>query len=129
MKEGGRSSRFRIMGGFGECAYALREIFRELGERGVGRIDIVVSDGLPGIGEASRSVFPGADRKLCVVHAVRGARTRVRRCDCAAVLQGLNAIYRAQDREEAGQALSSFADTWKRRYPSLVKYWRYNSLT
>ncbi|MBC7229814.1 MAG: transposase [Actinobacteria bacterium] len=110
--EGGREILgFWIMGGSGASAHAWREIFRELKERGVERIDIVVSCDLSCILEASRSVFPGADHHLCVVHAVRGARTRVRRSDCAAVLQGLKAIYRAQDQEEAERALSAFADT------------------
>ncbi len=117
---------FWITGGSGESAHAWREIFKELKKRGVERIDIVVSDDLPGIEEASRSVFPGADHQLCVVHAVRNARSKVRRSDSAAVLQGLKTIYRAQDQEEAGRALSAFADAWKKRYPGLVKYWREN---
>lgn len=117
---------FWIMGGEGESARAWREVFSELAERGVQSIDIVVSDDLAGIEEATRSVFPGADHQLCCVHAVRGARTKVRRSDCSEVLAGLKAIYRAADRKEAENALSSFADAWKKRYPGLVRYWREN---
>lgn len=117
---------FWVMGGEGESAHAWREIFGELRERGVERIDIVVSDDLSGIEEATRSVFPGADHQLCCVHAVRNARTKVRRSDCSEVLSGLKAIYRADDQEEAERALSTFEERWKKRYPSLVRYWREN---
>ncbi len=117
---------FWVMGSEGESAHAWREIFSELKERGVERIDIVVSDDLPGIEEATRSVFPGADHQLCCVHAVRNARTKVRRKDSAEVLSDLRTIYRADSQKEAEQALATFADTWKKRYPGLVKYWREN---
>ncbi|MBC7247331.1 MAG: IS256 family transposase [Actinobacteria bacterium] len=117
---------FFLMGGEGESAHAWREIFGELKERGVERIDIVVSDDLSGIEEASRSVFPSCDHQLCCVHAVRNARTRVRRSDCSDVLSGLKTIYRADDQKKAERALASFAETWKKRYPSLVRYWREN---
>ena len=57
---------FWVMGAEGESAHAWREIFSELKERGMERIDIVVTGDLPGIEEATRTVFPGADRKLCL---------------------------------------------------------------
>ncbi len=41
-------------------------------------------------------------------------------------MRALKAIYRADNQEEAGRALSAFADAWKKRYPGLVKYWREN---
>lgn len=117
---------FWVMGGEGESAHAWRQVFTELKERGGERIDMVVSDDLAGIEEASRSVFPSCDHQLCVVHAVRNARTRVRRSDRSEVLSGLKTIYRADDQEEAERALASSADAWKKRYPGLVKYWREN---
>jgi transposase-like protein len=114
------------MGSEGESAHAWREIFGELKKRGVEHIDIVVAGDLSGIEDATRSVFPGADHQLCCVHAARNARTKVRRTDCSEVLTGLKAIYRADDQEEAERALSAFADTRKKRYPGLVRYWREN---
>ncbi len=62
---------------------------RELKERGVEHVDIIISDDLPGIEEAISSVFPGADRKLCVVHAMRTSQRKVRRKDWEKVLRGL----------------------------------------
>jgi len=114
------------MGAEGESAHAWREIFAELKARGVQRIDIVVSDDLPGIEEATRAVFPGADHQLCCVHAMRNSQRKVRRRDWEEVSQDLKAISRACDQGEAELSLSSFAERWKKRYPSLVRYWREN---
>lgn len=79
-----------------------------------------------GVEEAAMTVFPEADHQLCVVHEVRDARTKLRRSDSAELLASLKTIYRADDQGEAERALSSFADTWKKRYPGLVRYWREN---
>ncbi|MGQ9758870.1 MAG: transposase [Actinomycetota bacterium] len=45
-------------GGSGESSLAWEEIFSEMEERGAERIDIVVSDDLPGIENAGSKVFP-----------------------------------------------------------------------
>ncbi len=79
---------FWVMGSEGESALAWREVFKELKERGVEFIDIVISDDLSGIEEAVSSVFPGADHQLCVVHAMRNSQRKVRRKDWEKVLRG-----------------------------------------
>ena len=117
---------FFLMGAEGESAHAWREIFAELKARGVQRIDIVVSDDLPGIEEATRTVFPGADHQLCCVHAMRNSQRKTRRRDWEEVSCDLKAIYRAPSQKEAELSLSSFAERWKKRYPNLVRYWREN---
>ncbi len=117
---------FWVMGGSGESATAWEEIFSELVERGVERVDIVVSDDLNGIEKASRKVFPGSDHQLCVVHAMRNSRTKVRRVDLEEVFAGLKPIYKADCRENAEAGFEAFSERWKKRYPGLVKYWREN---
>lgn len=117
---------FWVMGGSGESSLAWEEIFSEMKERGVERIDIVVSDDLSGIEKASAKVFPSSDHQLCVVHAMRGARTKVRRSDIEEVFAGLKPIYRADSQKDAQAAFATFSERWKKRYPGLVKYWREN---
>ncbi len=117
---------FWIFGGEGESSCAWREVFSELRERGVERIDILVSDDLPGIGEAVGSVFPGADHQLCIVHAMRNSQRKVRRKDWEKVSEDPRVVYRAESEEEAEVALGAFQEAWKKRYSSLVRYWREN---
>lgn len=67
---------FWVMGSEGESARTWREIFSELRKRGVERVDILVSDDLPGIEEAISSAFPGADHQLCSPVPCATARER-----------------------------------------------------
>jgi transposase-like protein len=117
---------FWVLGSEGESAQAWREILGELKERGVERVEIVVSDDLPGIEEATSSVFPGADHQLCITHAMRNSQRKVRRRDWEEVSQDLKAIYRAFSIKEAEEAFQAFQEAWKKRYPNLVRYWREN---
>jgi hypothetical protein len=70
---------FWVMGGSGESSSAWEEIFSEMRERGVERIDIIVSYDLSGIEEASAKVFPSSDHQLCVVHAMRNVSEKMNR--------------------------------------------------
>ncbi len=88
------------------------------------RIEIAVAGGLPGIEEAVGAVFPEADRRLCCVHAVRNAGTRVRRSDCSEVPSGLKAIYQAPDGKGTEAALASFEECRKKRCPQPLRYRR-----
>jgi putative transposase len=117
---------FWVMGGSGESANAWREIFSELRARGIKSVDIFISDDLPGIEEASQSVYPASNHQLCVVHAMRNARTKVRRKDLDEVFADFKAIYRAEDIDGASDSLEAFSKRWKKTYPGLVKYWREN---
>ncbi len=52
-----------------------------------------VFDGLPGLEEAFRAVYPKADVQHCVVHKVCNTLNRVRLKDREAVAEDLKAIY------------------------------------
>ncbi|NPV60532.1 MAG: hypothetical protein HPY75_12850 [Actinobacteria bacterium] len=114
------------MGSEGESSRAWREIFSELKQRGLERIDIVVSDDLPGIEEAVASVFPSADHQLCLVHAMRASQRKARIRDWEKVSGDLKAIYGASSGKDAEEAFAAFQEAWKKRYPHLVRYWREN---
>lgn len=117
---------FWVMGGSGESATAWEEIFYELKERGIERIEIVVSDDLNGIEDASTKVFPSSDHQLCVVHAMRNSRNKVRKADLEEVFADLKPIYKAECQEDAEGLFEAFSERWKKLYPGLVKYWRKN---
>ena len=54
-----------------------RFVFKNLLERGVRRVLLVVHDDFPGLARLSKSLFPDADIQLCVVHMLRNARTHL----------------------------------------------------
>ena len=100
---------------------------RELWQRGLRRVWLFITDGLPGIDEAIRRVYPLAQRQWCVVHQVRASLAQVWFRDRALLAQDLRGVYMAGSRREALEALEKLRAAWGSRYPSLVASWWENS--
>jgi len=114
---------FWLFGAEGESAQNWEEVLKDLRRRGVKKVRIFVTDDLPGIEEAIRKIFPGADWQLCVLHAVRDALNRARKKDREALAQDLKAVYRAETEEEAKGALKKLRERWGSLYPRVVARW------
>ena len=110
-----------------ESATAWEEVLRELWQRGLRRVLLFITDGLPGMEEAIRRVYPLAQWQVCVVHRVRSSLAQVRARDRALLAQDLKGIYGARSRVEALEALERLKEAWGSRYPSLVAAWWENS--
>lgn len=110
-----------------ESAAAWEGVLGELWHRGLRRVLLFVTDGLPGIEEAIRRVYPLAQWQRCVVHQVRSSLAQVRSRDRALLAQDLRGVYTAGSRPEALGALERFRETWGARYPSLVAAWWENA--
>lgn len=54
-------------------------IFADLKERGLGKVDLIVSDGHMGIQSAAGRMFPGSSWQMCHVHFVRAVLRKVPR--------------------------------------------------
>ncbi|GAA6756963.1 hypothetical protein Thermus77420_24400 [Thermus thalpophilus] len=106
-----------------ENALAWEGVLRELWERGLRRVLLFLTDGLPGIEEAIRRVYPLAEWQRCVVHQVRGSLSQVRSRDRAALAQDLRGVYMAESRREALGALERLREVWGGKYPALVAAW------
>jgi transposase-like protein len=110
-----------------ENASAWEGVLGELWRRGLRRVLLFVTDGLPGIEEAIRRVYPLAQWQRCVVHQVRASLAQVRSRDRALLAQDLRGVYMAGSRKEALEALEKLRAAWGARYPSLVASWWENS--
>ena len=55
---------FWLFGAEGESSQNWKTILRELWDRGVRKVEVFISDDLPGIEEAIREVFPNAKWQL-----------------------------------------------------------------
>lgn len=95
------------------------ELLRGLKERGVEKVDLFVSDGLPGIRYACLEVFPASMHQSCWVHLSRSLGRYVRAKDRKEVLDALKKVYRADTVEKAKEELALFLETFKKRYPKL----------
>ncbi|MFX7040733.1 transposase, partial [Acinetobacter baumannii] len=80
-------------------------VLGELWQRGLRRVLLFITDGLPGLPEAIRRVYPQAEWQRCVVHGVRWSLSQVRSRDRALLAEDLRRVYGAESREEALGAL------------------------
>jgi transposase-like protein len=99
------------------------EILSELKERGVKGVRLFVGDGVRGLKEQIKRVFPGSRFQFCILHAVKRTLVKVRIRDRRMVAEDLKKIYKAVNSEGAKMALNYFRSRWVKSYPGIVKWW------
>lgn len=82
-----------------------------------------VTDGLPGLPEAIRRVYPQAEWQRCAVHGVRWSLSQVRARGRALLAQDLRQVCGAEGRGEALRALDEVQSAWGARCPGVVGLW------
>ena len=98
----------RILGcelGHSECMQGGLGFFRNLVERGLSGVDLVVSDAHEGLVQAARKVFAGAVWQRCQTHFRRNVSDAAPRRHQNAIHAALDVILKAENVEEARAAL------------------------
>jgi len=98
-------------------------ILTELKNRGLQDVFIACVDGLTGFADAIEAVYPQAQVQLCIVHLVRNSLKYVPWKQQRQVAADLKLIYQASTLEQAEDALTSFAQKWDGRYPTISQLW------
>lgn len=112
--------------GPGEGAKYWMKVLGELQQRGVEDILVACCDGLVGLPEAIKAVFPNATTQTCVVHQIRSSTKAVAWADRKEVSADLKPIYTAISEDAALDALEAFDKKWGETYPSVSNSWRRN---
>ena len=107
----------------GEGAKQWMTMLTELRNRGVLDALIVCCDGLKGLPDAVRAVWPKATVQTCVVHLVRNSLRYASKADWQPITRGLRKIYTAPTVEAASAEFEAFADRWAVKYPALIDMW------
>lgn len=110
------------VGGY-ESSTGWREVLMDLRKRGATEVLLGVFDGLTGLEDAFREVYPKADVQHCVVHKVRATFPKVRVSDKTELLEDLKQIYTAIDGDVAIAVFADFKSKWNKLYPRVVKSW------
>lgn len=105
-----------------EGAHRWMQAFDELRARGVEDVLYVSSDGVAGLGEGLRAVFPAATHQRCVVHLVRNSLRYVPQKEAAAFCRSIRAVYGAPSPASAESAWDAFRGE-RSRYPLAVAVW------
>jgi putative transposase len=107
----------------GESQGEWEGLLQDLYQRGLEgkNLQLIVTDGCPGLAAAIPTVYPRALHQRCWVHKMRNILEKVRQCDYDQVKLDAQAIYRSPSRKEAQQACRIFAGRWRKTYPAMVK--------
>lgn len=105
-----------------ESASSWRDFLVALKQRGLGGVELVVSDDHPALRQAIAEILPAAAWQRCYVHFLRNAvdhLPRRRDDDC---LQELRWLYDRRTLEEARRDLAGWLARWQARYPKLCDW-------
>jgi len=96
--------------------------FDALKERGISKVDLVISDGHKGIKKAASKSFNGSSWQLCSVHFKRNLMKIVPKKSLNEVLDYLNDILQAKSTDEAFSLANGIIATYEDKFPKLAKY-------
>ena len=97
----------------------LNDLYRR-GLRGQ-RLQLVITDGCPGLAAAIPAVYPRARHQRCWVHKMRNLCEAVRRNDHDEVKRDAQRIYQALSVAAARRAFERFRFRWRGKYSKLVE--------
>jgi len=119
----GRRRLLAFMRSGGESQAAWEGLLEDLRRRGLSgqSLELIVTDGCPGLAAALQTVYPRVAHQRCWVHKMRNIVARVRKREREAVKAGAQAIYLAEDLGGARAAFRKFKGRWGAAYPAMVK--------
>jgi len=96
--------------------------FETLKERGISKVDLIISDGHRGIKRAASESFNGSSWQLCSVHFKRNLMKIVPKKSLNEVLDYLNDVLKAKSIDEAYSLGHEMIVTYEDKFPKLAKY-------
>ena len=100
------------------------KVLTDLRTRGVADILIACCDGLTGLPDAIRAIYPTTIVQTCVVHVIRNAMRFVSYNDRKKIAAVMRTIYTAPTLEGAELALAEFDKQWGEKYPGAIDVWK-----
>ncbi len=105
-----------------ESELAYKDFFSGLKERGIKKVDLVISDGHKGIKSAASKSFIGSSWQLCSVHVKRNLIKIVPKKDLEEVLSYLDDVLYAKDMQDAHTIGHGMIATYETSHPKLATY-------
>ncbi len=112
-----------IVGAEGESALVWKDILAELKERGLSEPLLFIGDGLKGLAQAVKEIYPVADFQSCILHKVWNSLSKVRKKHREAVAEDMERVYRQRDETGFEEALTNFCQEWRLLYPEVTRSW------
>lgn len=101
------------------------QIFDELKCRGVEDIGFISMDGLPGLEEGAKNIFPKTIVQRCIVHLIRNSIKYIPAKKYKEFTTNLKLLYKAPNKKVALLEFEKFKERWN-EYPGAIKVWESN---
>ena len=101
-------------------------ICNDLKNRGVKEILIACMDGLKGLPQAIKTVFPSVNIQTCIIHQIRNSIKYVASKDKKEFMKDLKEVYKASTEELALIQLDMLKEKWHSKYAIVIDSW-YNN--
>ena len=108
-----------------ENKHVWMQIFDELKARGIENLGILSTDGVSGLEEGAKAIFPNITVQRCIVHLIRNSIRYIPRKQWSNFTKQLKNIYGAINIEQARKAFKQFKQEWQ-NYPGAVAVWENN---
>lgn len=107
----------------GESQNGWEGLLNDLFQRGLEgqHLQLVITDGCPGLARALETVYPRVRHQRCWVHKMRNILEKVKRRDEQPVKAEAQKIYLARNGALARRAFERFRFHWRSRYPAMVR--------
>jgi putative transposase len=97
-----------------------KAVLRNLIERGLRRVLLLVQDDFSGLLPITQSLFPNAEVQLCTVHMQRNAKTHLNKADAVEFQQRWRVIKSSWNLEVAQQQFEQLCDRFAKTYPNFM---------
>lgn len=101
------------------------QVFDEIKSRGVEDVFFISMDGVSGLEDGAKAIFPGVVVQRCIVHLIRNSIKYIPTKDYKKFTGDLKKIYGAVSLKAAKAAFETFQNSWK-DYPGAVDVWKRN---
>jgi len=93
-------------------------VLRNLIERGLRRVLIIIQDDFSGLLQTVRALFPKADVQLCMVHLLRNAKSHLGKSDAALFVQRIRALKASWDPDQASKQFDDLCQAFHAAAPT-----------
>ena len=105
-----------------ESSATYEMFFDTLKERGLGKVDLIISDGHKGIKKAAARSFVGSSWQLCTVHFKRNLLKVIPQKDIKSILEDINVIFHSDTMEDAISYANGMSAVYEETHPKLIKF-------
>jgi len=105
-----------------EGKHVWMQVFDEIKSRGVQDVLFISMDGVSGLEEGAKSIFPDVVVQRCIVHLIRNSIKYVPTKDYKSYTKDLKNVYRASSLKAAETAFETFKKNWG-KYPGAIDTW------